>query len=243
MHASNKPSAPSRDLFGALPPDLSGAVERLWHGAAGWTVRCTPTRRTVRIEAGPTILYGKWRIGRTRDAANEWAWLHRLPELGLRTAAPIVWLREGRRTLLVTSGVGGRALDDWANAATDQGWFDDLVRYACSSVAPAVRRLHEQGLVYRDLYWNHVFTSDPRRGHEPVFLDVERVFRPRWRRRRWIVKDLAGLLASVPVPVSTRVALRFLRAYLCAPLAQHRSLAAAIVRKSTRIVAHAPRFG
>jgi hypothetical protein len=109
-------------------------------------------------------------------------------------------------------------------------------------VAPRVRALHAAGLVYRDLYWNHVVALDPRGGATPTFLDVERVFRPVWRRRRWNVKDLAGLASSLPVAVSGSALLRFLRAYDSA-MARDRRWVRAIARKAARIRAHAPRFG
>jgi hypothetical protein len=103
--------------------------------------------------------------------------------------------------------------------------------------------LHEAGVCYRDLYWNHVFAVDPFGDSSPTFLDVERVFRPRWRRRRWVVKDLAGLQASAPTDVPLRLRLRFLRAYLGEPIAFHRTFAAAIDRKAARVRRHVPKFG
>jgi len=243
MHASNKPQAPEAlgDAAGATPHAI--VVRALWSGAIGCTVRCVPTRRTVLAQVGEQCWFGKWRTGERRSAAAEWHWLHVLPTLGLRTPAPIAWLGRGRRTLLITAASTGRALDAWATDAHREGWLPQLVAWACANIAPAVRTLHARGLVYRDLYWNHVFADDPRLGGAPSFLDVERVFRPRWRRRRWIVKDLAGLVSSLPVPVRSRDQLRFLRAYLQAPLRSSRSLARAIVAKAARIARHAPRYG
>jgi hypothetical protein len=56
------------------------------------------------------------------------------------------------------------------------------------------------------------------------------------------VKDLAGLASSLPVAVSARALLRFLRAYDAAA-ARDRRWVRAIARKAGRIRAHAPRFG
>ena len=108
---------------------------------------------------------------------------------------------------------------------------------------PALRRLHDRGLCHRDLYWNHLFCATPFTDASPVLLDVERVFAPRWRVRRWVVKDLAALWASVPVPVSGRAGLRFLRSYLGQSLARHRRLMLAVIAKAQRIRAHLPRYG
>jgi hypothetical protein len=93
------------------------------------------------------------------------------------------------------------------------------------------------------LYWNHVFCRDPRRDEPPLFLDVERVFRPRVARQRWWNKDLAGLLASIPVPVTQRELLRFARAYFGDRVGPHRRLLVAIARKADRIRAHQPKYG
>ncbi|MEO6593735.1 MAG: lipopolysaccharide kinase InaA family protein [Planctomycetota bacterium] len=242
MHASNKPDPPTAQSF-----EFSGiyadALRGLWAGCIGHTVRCVPTRRTVAVAIGEKWLFGKWRHGRQGDAAAEWRWLHLLPLLGIRTAEPIAWIGRGRRSLVITEGLSGRAMDAWAVAAQSEGWLPEVVDYACREVAPMVRRLHGHHLVYRDLYWNHIFSADPRGAAEPAFLDVERVFRPRWRWRRWVVKDLAGLWSSIPVPVSNRTGLRFLRHYLREPLRHHRGAILAIASKAARIRRHAPRYG
>jgi hypothetical protein len=243
MPASNKPQPPVARSLELLPHELASAVLGLWQGSLGRTVRCVPTRRTVMVAAAGAVVFGKWRRGARRAAAAEWRWLHLLPMLGVRTAAPLVWLGRGRRSLLVTEGVPGRAVDAWFAAARAEGWSAALCRALCLRVAPFVRRLHDHGLVHRDLYWNHVVCEDPRGDATPVLIDVERVFRPRWRWRRWVTKDLAGLLSSAPDWVSTRQALRFLRTYLGEPLHGHRATIEAIAAKAQRIRSHTPRFG
>jgi len=209
MHASNKPENPEAPDLDVLLGRYASAVRGLWSGSLGCTVRCVPTRRTVATAVDGSWLFGKWRLGARRAAAAEWRWLHLLPMLGLRVPQPVAWLGRGRRTLLVTAGLPGRGVDAWAVDAAREGWLPELVAWACRHMAPLVRRLHDRGLVYRDLYWNHVFVDDPRRDAAPALLDVERVFQPRWRLRRWRIKDLAGLLASVPVELKHRAALRF----------------------------------
>lgn len=242
MHASNKPQDPTGEGLDLVAGVHAETVRGLWTGAVGSTVRCVPTRRTVSAAGAGGVVYGKWRQGHARDAAAEWHWLHVLPLLGLRVPKPVAWLRRGRRSLLVTAALPGRALDAWAVEAAANGWLDDLVAYAVDHVAPMVRALHEGGLVHRDLYWNHVFTEDPRRGTAPALLDVERVFAPRWRWRRWLIKDLAGLLASLPIAVPLRARLRFLRAYL-GTLRGERALLAAIAAKAAQVRSHTPRYG
>lgn len=243
MGASNMPEPADGGRWVAAAGADAAAVRGLWNGALGRTVRCVPTRRTVATPAGAGWLFGKWRRGHHASAAAEWHWLHALRQIGLDTAEPVAWIGSRRRSLLVTRGVAGRGADAWAQDALRDGWFDELVRWACRQVAPRVRSLHDRGLFYRDLYWNHVFAEAPRAGTPPTFLDCERVLRVRWGRARWRVKDLAGLLASAPAGLPPRGGLRFARAYFGGRLRRWRRVLQAIVRKAGRIRAHAPRYG
>lgn len=242
-HASNKPAragGPPGPLHGGEHAD---AVRGLWDGSLGRTVRCVPTRRTLAVVSNGTVLYAKLRRGDRGAAAAEWRWLHVLPLMGIATAAPVAWIARARRSLLVTRALPGRSLDAWACDAARAGWLPELVDWVCRDLAAFVRHLHRQNLIHRDLNAAHLFVDDPRRGGAPALLDVERVFRPRWRRRRWIVKDLASLLASSPVALPPLTGLRFLRRYLDAPLYEHRRLMRAIATKAARIRAHRPKFG
>lgn len=242
MSASNKPRPATEATFELLDPELRPAIERLYHGSLGHTVRCTPRRRTVRVDGTPE-LFGKWRRGESRAAAREWHWLHVLPLIGLRVPRPVVWLGTRRRSLLITEAAAGRPMDAWMVQAAAEGWLPELCDYAARHVAPAVRRLHENFIAYRDLYWNHILVVDPRAGDEPTFLDVERAFRPRWRWRRWVVKDLAGLSSSLVVPVPVSAQLRFLRGCLQQKAPLDPGMLDAIAAKAARIRAHVPRFG
>ncbi|MFT4840491.1 MAG: hypothetical protein ACI8UD_000932 [Planctomycetota bacterium] len=193
---------------------------------------------------GSETLYAKLYRRRKRTAAAEWHWLHMLPLLGIESAQPIAWLADRRASLIVTSAVKGRSLDAWLVDAAAEDWLGEVFDYACREVAPFSRRLHDQGLIHRDLNCAHLFVTDPRSAGRPAVIDVERMFRPRWRWRRWVVKELASLLASSPVPVPIRVALRFLCCYQPElTTRQRRRLARAVGRKVARVLAHQPRFG
>ncbi|MFK7742091.1 MAG: lipopolysaccharide kinase InaA family protein [Planctomycetota bacterium] len=197
------------------------------------------------VQSARGTAYAKIFSAQTSGARTEWHWLHMLPMLGVRAPDPIASRFTSRRAMIVTAAVSGRSLDAWLVDARREGWLAQAFAYVCQDVADMVARLHRQGVVHRDLNTAHLFVADPRLPDSPpTLIDVERMFEPRWRRRRWIVKDLASLLASSPVPVTTRVWWRFLRGY--APelgQRERRRLAFAVRRKAKRIAAHQPRYG
>ena len=66
-------------------------------------------------------------------------------------------------------------------------------------IAGIVRRFHGAGYNHRDLYCCHFFVKEQSAGPcEIRLIDLQRVQRRRWFRRRWIVKDLAQLAWSAP---------------------------------------------
>ncbi len=153
----------------------------------------------------------------------EWRKIRQLAEAGIPAPTPIAhgeqmrgWLE--RRSFIITEGIDGDSLERWVPAhlgpSGDVDWRHrrDLVLL----LARLVCRLHRHRLIHRDLYLSHVFISHNSDG-EPVLwlIDLQRLFTPRLRWRRWQVKDLAALHYSTPsdcVPATERV--RFLRAYL-----------------------------
>ncbi len=245
MQASNNgPDPGGSQEFRAGIPDI---FDRVLAGGQGFTVRCTPNRRTVmvRTDAGET-LFVKIRQGRYGDARAEWHWLHVLPMLGLAVPQPVAFERRGGSSFVCTAAAAGRPVDVLFAEALALGQFERIVRFCCEVVVPRVRRLHDQGLVFRDLYWNHLFAPSLDVGEDLVFVDVERVFRPRWLPWRWGVKDLAGLVASFPGRPSARAAARFLRSYLGERAGNRRlrrKLFLAVQRKAARIQRHVPRYG
>jgi heptose I phosphotransferase len=109
-------------------------------------------------------------------------------------------------------------------------------------LARFVAAFHETGFCHRDLYLCHIFVDlDPNGGRPPRFtlIDLARTHRPRWRRMRWIIKDLSQLDASAREIGATRSdRWRFLLAYLNLPrgAARARWYGRRIVRKSDWIL-------
>ncbi|MCA8944235.1 MAG: hypothetical protein KDB80_16840, partial [Planctomycetes bacterium] len=165
----------------------------------GRTVRCTPHRRTVMLRLPGSTLFCKHRSRHPNDSLVEWGNLDRLASLGLDVPAPVFLAQDGARSVVGMRDVAGRPLDVEAIEAERRGESGAFLDFARTRVVPAIRTLHDAGLVFRDLYWNHLFRVGPADDPRVAFVDVERVFAPRLRWRRWIVKDLAGLLSSWPL--------------------------------------------
>ena len=115
-------------------------------------------------------------------------------------------------------------------------------------LATLAARVHGAGLVHRDFYCAHVFMDwqEPDQA-DLALIDLQRVFRPRFRWRRWMVKDLAALNHSVPPwAASNADRLRWLRRYLGKLQSKRfsdRSLIRATVAKTRRIARHSRKRG
>lgn len=81
-----------------------------------------------------------------------------------------------------------------------------------------VSAFHQTGLCHRDLYLCHLFVTLDETGEKPpqfCVIDLARAFRPRFRRTRWMLKDLSQLDYSArQVGASRADRLRGLIAYL-----------------------------
>lgn len=166
----------------------------------------------------------RWLSGRAFDstAGVEWRAISRLAAAAMPVPEPIAYGRHMRgwfevRSFVLMAEVPGVSLEAWLPA----NWRRDATGPARARQQQMIRRLarqiaafHSAGFVHRDLYVSHIFLRDPA-SETPrfTFIDLQRVFRPRWRRTRWIVKDLAALNYSVEGLVSRTDRLRFWRAY------------------------------
>lgn len=79
-------------------------------------------------------------------------------------------------------------------------------------LADFARRFHETGYCHRDFYLCHIFYSSD---GSLSLIDLQRAFKPKWFRRRWILKDLSQLYYSAPGDVVSRTdRLRFYLRYV-----------------------------
>lgn len=178
-----------------------------------------------------------------------------LAEASIAAPPPIAFVEEmsgglERRSAVLLGAVAGEALDRFWRTAVSQGApvtigaaRHDLTR----RLARFIAAFHGTGMCHRDLYLCHVFVDVPAaydRAPRFALIDLARAHRPRWRRMRWILKDLSQLDASArQVGASRSDRLRFLRAYLAlerrAP--RMRWYARGVTRRSDRILARIER--
>jgi heptose I phosphotransferase len=149
------------------------------------------------------------------------------------------------RSAVLFEPAPGDGLDRvWAQAAAQRAPITrGAARHALTrQLARLVAAFHHTGLCHRDLYLCHVFVDlDPQARRPPGFtlIDLARTHRPRLRRLRWIIKDLAQLDSSARQSGATRAdRLRFLAAYLGGGPGRSRVAwyARRIAGKSTRIL-------
>ncbi len=157
-----------------------------------------------------------------------------------------------RSSALLLEAATGEALDRaWCrlrqqNAPILRGLArHDLVR----RLARFISAFHQTGACHRDLYLCHVFADlDPAGRRPPAFtlIDLARLWRPRWWRTRWLIKDLSQLDSSArQIGLWRTDRLRFLLTYLGLDVnaPRVRWYARRIVRKSDAILRRIRRKG
>ncbi len=161
---------------------------------------------------------------RTSTAGREWQTITDLARAGIPVPEPVAFgqeVRRGfeRRSFLVVAEVPGESLErwlpeHWQRAAT--GTARRRQREILVRLARGVAAFHAAGFVHRDLYTSHIFLRWAEGETSPsfTFIDLQRVFRPWWRRSRWVVKDLAALHFSTRTFASRADRLRFWKEYL-----------------------------
>lgn len=193
------------------------------------------------------MLRGRWFES---TAGLEWRILNQLSAAGIPAPEPVAFGQEmagclERRSFFVMGAVDGVSLEKWLPT----NWRRDAVgavrrrqQAVVSRLARQVAAFHAAGFVHRDLYASHIFLVTGSEATEPrfVFIDLARVFRPVWRKTRWVVKDLAALHYSVQKCVGWTDAMRFWRVYVEAigRLQWRHTLPARILAKAERVRRH-----
>jgi len=158
-------------------------------GLAGWIVeKDRASHVNARRLHGGREFHLKWfRHGVLGNPGRaEWRNAARIAALGLPTVVATGWGRHPGGSFVVLEGSPGRPGDAWIRSGAD----GKALRSVTRELAAGVARMHDANLCHRDLNVYHVLVD----GCAFRLIDVGRVMR--FVRRRWIVKDLASLLAS-----------------------------------------------
>jgi len=220
-----------------------------------WELDGTPTHVLFLKRYTRTPLSQQWDRFRRQTWRHSRAWWeyyqsHELARRGVPVARAVAVAERMAGPLELDAAV---LLEAAPGAALDRIWSS-----LCAADAPVTRgrhrhtvvrglalfvsAFHQTGLCHRDLYLCHLFAElDPSGAAPPCFtlIDLARAHRPRWRRLRWIIKDLAQLDFSARQVGATRSdRLRFLVTYLgLEPSSPRvRFYARRILRKSERIL-------
>jgi len=235
------------DLLQALP---DGAFDHLLK-VPGKVHREIANRRTVEFElAGrkyfikaqfgcgwgeilKNIIYGRLPVV---SARTEWQAIEALRHAGVPTLSidgrGLRGVNPARlESFVVTDALDGMiSLEDLAAklSAIPAATRILLKRALIRQVAAIARRLHESGLNHRDFYLCHFLVHDrswrdwkPADPLDLVLIDLHRVQQREIVPRRWLVKDLGGLLfSSLDAGLTSRDLLRFIQAYRDKPWRQ-----------------------
>ncbi len=125
--------------------------------------------------------------------------------------SPRLW---PRRSYIIVTAVPGDAMARCFERFLDSNPSREAGEAVTRKLVEMVSALHASGCVHRDLYAAHIFLDESDNGVCLYLIDLARVFRPRWRRFRWWVKDLAQLKYSMPAAWTDRWWDFFLAEYL-----------------------------
>jgi tRNA A-37 threonylcarbamoyl transferase component Bud32 len=203
-------------------------------GLSGWEVtQRRASHWNARRHHGDAVFHLKWFFHGPwrRPARTEWRSAARVASLGIPTVIAAGWGRHPRGSFVLLLGSPGRPLDKQCA----RGLAPAALTSLASRLAALVARLHDAGLCHRDLNVYHVLESNG----DLRLIDVGRV--APFRRRRWIVKDLASLCYTAGREGLPAAAARsFLGAYLRATRRRwrRRELLRAILRKAAAYRRH-----
>jgi len=146
---------------------------------------------------------------------------------------------------LVLAAVPGEPAHHWVSklAPSSGSWRPKLDFVA--RLAALASRFHQHGWRHRDFYLGHIFVSGAGPNLQLSLIDLQRVFRPSWRKERWQIKDLAQLNFSALSRFSKSLRLRFALQYFQSKrlTKEHKALIRKIARKTQAMTRRGSRGG
>ena len=184
------------------------------------------------------------------SAENEWRAIRKLERLGIATMRLVGHGKQGcnparMQSFIITEELKPTiSLEDFCRNWQQHPPSKKFKRALINQVAQIARTLHTNGIVHRDLYLCH-FLLDT--GHQPLghdndsprlfLIDLHRAEQRRKIKRRWRIKDVAGLyFSSMDIGLTQRDRLRFIEEYSQRPWRE-------VIRKDARFWKQVERRG
>jgi hypothetical protein len=230
------------------------SFDKIMNVAFGSKMREVPGRLTVRLDLGEgETFYLKRHTYPNADAKKggprEWKNILSLSAAGISCPEPVATgsgnMAGKPCSFLITRAVPGMPLDAVLRSRYAHPIAQHRIaekRSLIQGLAAFARRFHGAGFHHKDFYIGHMYV--PTQGspaNQFYLIDLQRVDRAHFFRRRWIVKDLAAMNYSATVDFATACdRLRFLLGYLDLPrlTPSSKRLIRAILRKTERIRKH-----
>ncbi len=183
------------------------------------------------------------RLSGQRQGSQAWLEMRNIQavrDAGVPTMQVLAWGQQPPRSYILVTSVPGEAVERCGNAFFARYGQDMTVCDAFTwQLANMASRLHQAGLFHRDFYASHVFLEIRDELPHLYLIDLARIIAPRFRRFRWVVKDLAQLKYSMPDRWVNGYWEGFLQRYLEHPSGPGlRRLQRAIDRKVQRMTRH-----
>lgn len=217
-----------------LPEDMAKSLEGNSFDALmnlqGQVYRKQPLRETARVIIQNKPYFIKKHYGITLSeclknifsgrlpiigAKPEWKAIRAAEKLGISTTPLVAYGERGAWPLTRESFILTQSLERTESLETYRPDFAEK-QTLIQDIANITRLLHTNGWVHRDLYLCHFLRNQ--KGALSL-IDLHRMTQPKFFKKRWVQKDLAGLLFSaLEADITQRDVLRFLKAYKQAPL-------------------------
>ena len=215
--------------------DLFSFVDKM----EGQLYRKIDDRRTIKVRINGAFYFAKIHQGvgwfeivknlaqgrlPVLGARNEWLALRVLKTADVPSMTPVLFCERGlnpatRKSVILTESL------DFKIALEDFETRDPVLKKALiTEVARISKKMHEAGVNHRDYYLCHFLLNAPGSKSlkfKPILhlIDLHRAQVRKSVPRRWLVKDLGGLLFSaIEKNLTTRDLLRFIREYDSRPL-------------------------
>jgi heptose I phosphotransferase len=217
--------------------DLFALVDRL----RGEVFRKIDDRRTIKVRIGAADYFAKIHQGvgwveilknlmqgrlPVLGARSEWLALCALRDAGVRSMTPVLFCERGLNPATRKSAILTESLESKVTLEDFETSDPVLKRKIAFEVASMARKMHKAGINHRDFYLCHFLMDAPSKENPdedkaPVLhlIDLHRAQIRHNVPRRWVVKDLGGLLFSAfEKDLTRRDLLRFVRIYSDRPL-------------------------